>query len=161
MQHKSSSGNVCQGGSFVQRQMQPTRCHSQLQCAAPCPELYICLIVSLVSFKDLHSRFGIKYVRVQALIWDGIEKEGGKTKKSALICDGIEQELHAMPLRPQVLAADSLLKQREEPSAALAVMELKTWLWKHELFTLEVRSCVQKWLRRWCCRQQKQHRSGR
>ena len=151
MQHKSSSGNVCQGGSFVQRQMQPTRCHSQLQCAAPCPELYICLIVSLVSFKDLHSRFGIKYVRVQALIWDGIEKEGGnKTKKSALICDGIEQELHAMPLRPQVLAADSLLKQREEPSAALAVMELKTWLWKHELFTLEVRSCVQKWLRRWC-----------
>ena len=151
MQHKSSSGNVCQGGSFVQRQLQPTRCHSQLQCAAPCSELYICLIVSLVSFKDLHSRFGIKYVRVQALIWDGIEKEGGnKTKKSALICDGIEQELHAMPLRPQVLAADSLLKQREEPSAALAVMELKTWLWKHELFTLEVRSCVQKWLRRWC-----------
>ena len=73
-----------------------------------------------------------------------------KRKKSALICDGIEQELHAMPLRPQVLAADSLLKQREEPSAALAVMELKTWLWKHELFTLEVRSCVQKWLRRWC-----------
>ena len=133
MQHKSSSGNVCQGGSFVQRQMQPTRCHSQLQCAAPCPELYICLIVSLVSFKDLLSRFGIKYVRVRALI-----------------CDDIEQALHAMPLRPQVLAADSLLKQREEPSAALAVMELKTWLWKHELFTLEVRSCVQKWLRRWC-----------
>ena len=151
MQHKSSSGNVCQGGSFDKRQLQPTRCHSQLQCAAPCSELYICLIVSLVSFKDLHSRFGIKYVRVQALIWDGIEKEGGnKTKKSALICDGIEQELHAMPLRPQVLAADSLLKQREEPSAALQVMELKTWLWKHELFTLEVRSCVQKWLRRWC-----------
>ena len=144
MQHKSSSGNVCQGGSFVQRPMQLTRCHSQLQCAAPCPELYICLIVSLVSFKDLLSRFGIKYVQVRALI-----------------CDHIEQDLHAMPLRPQVLAADSLLKQREEPSAALAVMELKTWLWKHELFTLEVRSCVQKWLRRWCCRQQKQHRSGR
>ena len=111
MQHKSSSGNVCQGGSFVQRQMQPTRCHSQLQCAAPCPELYICLIVSLVSFKDLLSRFGIKYVQVRALI-----------------CDHIEQDLHAVPLRPQVLAADSLLKQREEPSAALLQQGLK---WKH------------------------------
>ena len=111
MQHKSSSGNVCQGGSFVQRPMQLTRCHSQLQCAAPCPELYICLIVSLVSFKDLHSRFGIKYVQVRALI-----------------CDHIEQDLHAMPLRPQVLAADSLLKQREEPSAALLQQVLK---WKH------------------------------
>ena len=111
MQHKSSSGNVCQGGSFVQRPMQLTRCCSQFQCAARCPELYICLIVSLVSFKDLLSRFGIKYVRVRALI-----------------CDDIDQALHAMPLRPQVLAADSLLKQREEPSAALLQQVLK---WKH------------------------------
>ena len=46
----------------------------------------------------------------------------------ALICDDIEQALHAMPLRPQVLAADSLLKQREEPSAALLQQVLK---WKH------------------------------
>ena len=107
MQHKSSSGNVCQGGSFVQRPMQLTRCCSQFQCAARCPELYICLIVSLVSFKDLLSRFGIKYVQVRALI-----------------CDHIEQDVHAM----QVLAADSLLKQREELSAALLQQGLK---WKH------------------------------
>ena len=54
----------------------------------------------------------------------------------ALICDDIDQALHAMPLRPQVLAADSLLKQREEPSAALLQQVLK---WKHGFVCI---SCI-------------------